>query len=163
MLQAMNVIDVIYALATLLALVFGYREGFIKKVSSIVGIVFGLFNATVLHESASTIIFKYTGWDEVVVSVSAYVIVFILSVIIIKLVAGLLTWLLELLGLQIVNRLAGALLSAFIMAIIVTAIIDVSAMVAPENKFTGKTTQEQSLLYNKVVNGIYKKTLTRLF
>lgn len=159
----MNVIDVIYALATLLALVFGYREGFIKKVSSIVGIVFGLFNATVLHESASTIIFKYTGWDEVVVSVSAYVIVFILSVIIIKLVAGLLTWLLELLGLQIVNRLAGALLSAFIMAIIVTAIIDVSAMVAPENKFTGKTTQEQSLLYNKVVNGIYKKTLTRLF
>ena len=163
MLQAMNVIDVIYALATLLALVFGYREGFIKKVSSIVGIVFGLFNATVLHESASTIIFKYTGWDEVVVSVSAYVIVFILSVIIIKLVAGLLTWLLELLGLQIVNRLAGALLSAFIMAIIVTAIIDVSAMVAPENKFTGKTTQEQSLLYDKVVNGIYKKTLTRLF
>ncbi len=159
----MNVIDVIYALATLLALVFGYREGFIKKVSSIVGIVFGLFNATVLHESASTIIFKYTGWDEVVVSVSAYVIVFILSVIIIKLVAGLLTWLLELLGLQIVNRLAGALLSAFIMAIIVTAIIDVSAMVAPENKFTGKTTQEQSLLYDKVVNGIYKKTLTRLF
>lgn len=159
----MNVIDVIYALATLLALVFGYREGFIKKVSSIVGIVFGLFNATVLHESASTIIFKYTGWDEVVVSVSAYVIVFILSVIIIKLVAGLLTWLLELLGLQIINRLAGALLSAFIMAIIVTAIIDVSAMVAPENKFTGKTTQEQSLLYDKVVNGIYKKTLTRLF
>lgn len=159
----MNVIDVIYALATLLALVFGYREGFIKKVSSIVGIVFGLFNATVLHESASTIIFKYTGWDEVVVSVSAYVIVFILSVIIIKLVAGLLTWLLELLGLQIVNRLAGALLSAFIMAIIVTAIIDVSAMVAPENKFTGKTTQEQSLLYDKVVNGIYKKTLTSLF
>ncbi|MBO5787941.1 MAG: CvpA family protein [Bacteroidaceae bacterium] len=159
----MNVIDVIYALATLLALVFGYREGFIKKVSSIVGIVFGLFNATVLHESASTIIFKYTGWDEVVVSVSAYVIVFILSVIIIKLVAGLLTWLLELLGLQIVNRLAGALLSAFIMMIIVTAIIDVSAMVAPENKFTGKTTQEQSLLYDKVVNGIYKKTLTRLF
>lgn len=159
----MNVIDVIYALATLLALVFGYRDGFIKKVSSIVGIVFGLFNATVLHESASTIIFKYTGWDEVVVSVSAYVIVFILSVIIIKLVAGLLTWLLELLGLQIVNRLAGALLSAFIMAIIVTAIIDVSAMVAPENKFTGKTTQEQSLLYDKVVNGIYKKTLTRLF
>lgn len=159
----MNVIDVIYALATLLALVFGYREGFIKKVSSIVGIVFGLFNATVLHESASAIIFKYTGWDEVVVSVSAYVIVFILSVIIIKLVAGLLTWLLELLGLQIVNRLAGALLSAFIMMIIVTAIIDVSAMVAPENKFTGKTTQEQSLLYDKVVNGIYKKTLTRLF
>ena len=159
----MNVIDVIYVLATLLALVFGYREGFIKKVSSIVGIVFGLFNATVLHESASTIIFKYTGWDEVVVSVSAYVIVFILSVIIIKLVAGLLTWLLELLGLQIVNRLAGALLSAFIMMIIVTAIIDVSAMVAPENKFTGKTTQEQSLLYDKVVNGIYKKTLTRLF
>lgn len=158
----MNVIDVIYALATLVALILGYKEGFIKKISSVAGIVFGLFNATVLHESASQVIFKYTGWDEVVVNVSAYVVLFILSVIIIKLLALLLTWLLELLGLNFINKLAGALLSAFIMVIIVTAIVDVSSMIAPDNKFTGKTTQQQSLLYDKVIKRVYKDTLTRL-
>ncbi len=160
---AMNVIDAIYAFATLVALILGYKAGFIQKISSVVGIVFGLFNAAVLHESASEIISRYTGWDEVIVNVSAYIVIFVLSVIVVKLVAGVLSWLLSILGLGIVNRIAGALLSAFVTVIMVTAIIDVSSMFAPENKFTGKTVQEQSLLYDKVVKGVYKEALVRLF
>ena len=124
---------------------------------------FGLFNATVLMSSTSELLKRYLDWDETAISVTAFIVIMVLSIIAISLAVYVVSWILKLLGLNIFNRIAGALLSAFVTLLIVTAIIDLTSLVAPDNSITSKTIQEKSVLYNKVVNDIYKKTITRLF
>ena len=87
----------------------------------------------------------------------------VMSIIAIKLAVSLASWFLKLIGLNFINRIAGTILSVFVTLLIVTALIDLSSLLAPDNNITGKTTQENSLLYNKVVDEVYKKTITRLF
>lgn len=159
----MNVLDVIYIAVTICALFGGFRAGFLKKISFPMGALFGLFNATVLMSSTSELLKSYLNWDETAIKVTAFIAIMVLSIIAISLAVGIVSWLLKLLGLNIFNRMAGALLSAFVTLLIVTAIVDLSSLVVPDNSITGKTTQEQSVLYNKVVTDIYKKTITRLF
>ncbi len=159
----MNALDIIYIATTLCALFGGYKAGFLNKVSFPLGILFGFFNASVLFTDTGEILRNYLDWDETAISVTAFIVIMVLSIIAISLAVYVVSWILKLLGLNIFNRIAGALLSAFVTLLIVTAIVDLTSIVAPENKITGKTTQEQSVLYNKVVTDIYKKTITRLF
>lgn len=159
----MNVLDIIYIAVIALALIGGFRTGFLEKISFLMGAAFGLFNATVLLQSTSEMIKRYLNWDDTAIQVTAFIALMVLSIIAIKLVVSIVTRLLKLLGINIINRIAGALLSVFISLLVVTALVDLSSLVVPENKITGKTTQEESVLYNKVVGDIYKKTITRLF
>lgn len=137
--------------------------GFLSKVSSIVGIVFGIFNAIVLQESASKMLQDATELSETNATIIAFAALLIVSFIAVKIVAAILAWILDVLHLGIINKLAGALLSGIVTLVIVTAIIDVTSLLAPENRYTGKTVQQGSMFYNKIANDIYKDVVTRLF
>lgn len=159
----MNTIDIIYIIATAGALIGGFMTGFLSKVSSIVGIVFGIFNAIVLQESASKMLQDATELSETNATIIAFAALLIVSFIAVKIVAAILAWILDVLHLGIINKLAGALLSGIVTLVIVTAIIDVTSLLAPENRYTGKTVQQGSMFYNKIANDIYKDVVTRLF
>lgn len=159
----MNTIDIIYIIATAGALIGGFVTGFLSKVSSIVGIVFGIFNAIVLQESASKMLQDATELSETNATIIAFAALLIVSFIAVKIVAAILAWILDVLHLGIINKLAGALLSGIVTLVIVTAIIDVTSLLAPENRYTGKTVQQGSMFYNKIANDVYKDVVTRLF
>ncbi len=159
----MNTIDIIYIIATAGALIGGFMTGFLSKVSSIVGIVFGIFNAIVLQESASKMLQDATELSETNATIIAFAALLIVSFIAVKIVAAILAWILDVLHLGIINKLAGALLSGIVTLVIVTAIIDVTSLLAPENRYTGKTVQQGSTFYNKIANDVYKDVVTRLF
>lgn len=159
----MNTIDIIYIIATVVALVGGFMAGFLSKVSSIVGIVFGIFNAIVLQENASKMLQDATELSETNATIIAFAALLIASFIVVKIIAAILAWILNLLHLGIINKLAGALLSALMTLVIITAIVDVTSLLAPDNKYTGKTVQQESLFYNKIANDIYKDVVTGLF
>lgn len=137
--------------------------GFLSKVSSIVGIVFGIFNAIVLQESVSKMLQDATELSETNATIIAFAALLIVSFIAVKIVAAILAWILDVLHLGIINKLAGALLSGIVTLVIVTAIIDVTSLLAPENRYTGKTVQQGSMFYNKIANDVYKDVVTRLF
>ena len=121
----MNALDIIYLVAIVVALITGYKAGLLEKLSLTVGIIFGLFNATVLRETASKAISEATGWDEIVTNIVAFASVLLITIVVIKLLAYVLTHLLNAIHLGIINRVAGALLSAYMMAVIVTGIVAV--------------------------------------
>ena len=141
----------------------GFMTGFLSKVSSIVGIVFGIFNAIVLQESVSKMLQDATELSETNATIIAFAALLIVSFIAVKIVAAILAWILDVLHLGIINKLAGALLSGIVTLVIVTAIIDVTSLLAPENRYTGKTVQQGSTFYNKIANDVYKDVVTRLF
>ena len=77
----MNTIDIIYIIATAGALIGGFMTGFLSKVSSIVGIVFGIFNAIVLQESASKMLQDATELSETNATIIAFAALLIVSFI----------------------------------------------------------------------------------
>ena len=101
----MNTIDIIYIIATVVALVGGFMAGFLSKVSSIVGIVFGIFNAIVLQENASKMLQDATELSETNATIIAFAALLIASFIVVKIIAAILAWILNLLHLGIINKL----------------------------------------------------------
>ena len=68
----MNLLDIIYIVAIVVALFAGYKCGFLERISMTIGIIFGLFNATVLQDSAVKLLLEATGWNGTVVAITAY-------------------------------------------------------------------------------------------
>lgn len=159
----MNAIDIIYIISIVVTSLVGFFTGFLSKVSTIVGVVFGLFNAMVFHEAASKMLQEATGWEELTATITAFAALLVITIVIVKLVAALLAWILDVLHLGILNRLAGAAFSALMSLVIVTAIVDVSSIAAPENRYTGKAVQQESQFYNNITKKLYKDIVTRLF
>ena len=159
----MNLLDIIYIVAIVVALFAGYRCGFLERVSMTIGIIFGLFNATVLQDSAVKLLLEATGWNGTVVAITAYAAIMVLSIVMVKLIVALLIYILKALNLEIINKLAGAVLAAFMMAIVVTALVDVASLVIPDNRITGEKTRNESFFSCSVVKDIYGNALTELF
>ena len=159
----MNLLDIIYIVARVVALFAGYKCGFLERVSMTIGIIFGLFNATVLHDSAGKLLLEATGWNGTVVAITAFAAIMVLSIVMVKLIVALLIYILKALNLEIINKLAGAVLAAFMMAIVVTALVDVASLVIPDNRITGEKTRNESFFYCSVVKDIYGNALTELF
>ena len=159
----MNLLDIIYIVAIVVALFAGYRCGFLERISFTIGIIFGLFNATVLHDSAGKLLLESTGWNGTVVAITAFAAIMVLSIVMVKLIVALLIYILKALDLEIINKLAGAVLAAFMAAIVVTALVDVASLVIPDNRITGEKARNESFLYGCVVKDIYGNTLTELF
>lgn len=159
----MSALDIIYVVAIVVALFAGYKCGFLERISLTVGIIFGLFNATVLQETASRMLLEATGWNGTVVTILAFAIIMVLSIVTVKLLVALLILMLKKLDLEIINKLAGAILAAFMTTIVVTALADVSSLIIPENGITGEKSRKESLIYSVVVDKLYKEALTGLF
>ena len=159
----MNLLDIIYIVAIVVALFAGYKCGFLERISITIGIIFGLFNATVLQDSAAKLLLEATGWNGTVVAITAYAAIMVLSIVMVKLIVALLIYILKALNLEIINKLAGAVLAAFMMAIVVTALVDVASLVIPDNRITGEKTRNESFFYCNVVKDIYGNALTELF
>jgi uncharacterized membrane protein required for colicin V production len=159
----MNVLDIIYIVAIIVALFVGYKCGFLERISLTLGIAAGLFNATVLQDTASRMLLEATGWDRTVVAIISYAAIMVLSIVMVKLIVALLIYLLKKLELEIINKLAGAILAAIMAAIVATALVDVSSLLLPDNEVTGESIRKESFFYDKIVKGIYKDTLTGLF
>lgn len=155
----MNAIDIIYIISIVVTSLVGFFTGFLSKVSTIVGVVFGLFNAMVFHEAASKMLQEATGWEELTATITAFAALLVITIVIVKLVVALLAWIFDVLHLGIINKLAGAMLSGIVTLVIVTAIIDVTSLLAPENRYTGKTVQQGSMFYNKIANDVYKDVI----
>ena len=158
----MNTLDIIYIVAIIVALIAGYMGGFLKRISFTVGAIFGLFNATVLHDVAGNLLCKATGWNEIIAIIVAFVAIVLITAITVRSVVALLAFLLEKMNLGIIYNLAGALTAVFMTVIIATALIDVSSLIVPDNEYTGEKAQNESFLYNNIVKKLYKDTLTKL-
>ena len=70
--------------------------------------------------------------------------------IVINLAGLILRWLLRIILLGWVDRILGAVFSIIIAIVIVAFGVKISNNMLPDNKITGQTSQEESLLYKKV-------------
>ena len=148
----MNTLDIVLLVAAGIGMLFGLKSGLVKQFSFGAGIIIGLLQATIFYPSAAAWLHKLTGWESLVCSVLGFGIIIVAAVIAINIIGLILRWLLKAILLGWLDRILGAVLSTIIALCLVVAGVNVCESIAPDNRITGKTSQEESLLYNKIAD-----------
>ena len=133
-----------------IGILFGLISGLVKQLSFGAGIIIGLLQATIFYPRAAAMLQGYTGWSDLLCTVLGFVIVFIAVAMIINIAGFILRWLLKVILLGWLDRIMGAIFSAIVAIGIFVLGVNISESVMPDNNVTSKTSQEESLLYNKV-------------
>lgn len=143
----MNTLDIALAAVVLIGFIYGYCKGIIKQLSFGAGIALGLLQAVLFYPTVTVWIKDYTQWADWVAIPAAFVAILISVVIIFKVAGVILAGILKLCNLAFIDRILGALFSAIVAMFIIVGAVTLSENIMPENEYTGKTSQKNSLLY----------------
>lgn len=146
----MNTLDIVLLATALIGFIMGFRAGLIKQLTLGAGIAIGLLLAVLYHPAAAIRIQIATGWESWICSVAGFTALLVSAIIALSIIGAVIKWLLSLICLGIVDRILGAMLSAFVAMLVITMVVNVSSSIIPDNSITGETSQKESVLYNKV-------------
>ncbi len=119
----MGILDIVLGLLLIYGLYKGIRNGLFVELASLVAVIAGLYGAIHFSYIAGEYLSENMDWDERYMNTSAFIITFILIVIIIVLAGRLLTKIANFAMLGLLNKLAGAVFGTLKVAVILGALM----------------------------------------
>lgn len=113
----MNIIDIILAIVLVWALVSGLRKGLISQASSLVGLLLGVWLAFEFNDQLS----EWIGVE--IEGVAAYAVLFAVGVLLAWLTSRISGWILRGIGLGIVDKIGGALISLTLYSLVLSLLL----------------------------------------
>jgi membrane protein required for colicin V production len=148
----MNVLDIILAVILLFGIVRGFKNGFFVEVTSLVGLVLGVYGAIHFSYFAGDFLKDKVDWQEKTIQIVAFAITFVIIVLLISLTGKLLTKIADIAALGILNKIAGAAFGVAKLALILSIILIVFSKLNRTLPFISQEGLERSILYNPVKN-----------
>ncbi|MBI9033387.1 MAG: CvpA family protein [Bacteroidales bacterium] len=155
----MVLFDIIVAIPLVYLAYKGFSKGFIIEVSTLVGLVMGVYAALHFsHYISNFIMYKLEFYDRNIPFISL-LITFIITVMLVIWLGRIVEKLFDILALGIFDKLAGAIFGLAKGALVVGVLIFVMQQMSLEEKFISKESKEKSMLYqplSSIVPGILK-------
>lgn len=120
---AMGVLDVIIGLLLLYGLIKGVRNGLLVELASLIALIAGLYGAIHFSYIAGEYLSKNMDWSESALKTTAFILTFVIIMILINLVAKLLTKIADLAMLGLLNKLVGGIFGILKIAVILGAFL----------------------------------------
>ena len=146
--RKMEVIDIIILILIGVGAIQGLMKGSIKVLASIVGFVAGLLLARALFGTVAEQLAPALGTSITIAQILSFILIWVAVPIGCSLIASVLTKALAVVNLGWLNRLAGALLGAVKVMLLIGLGIYVLEYIDPKNEMISKTTKKSSLLYS---------------
>ncbi len=146
----MSLLDIILGLLLVWGLWKGLKNGFIIELASIVALIAGIYGAIHFSYYAGDYLSQSIDWEERYISLTAFVITFILIVIIVNVLAKLLTKIASFVMLGWLNRLAGGVFGVVKVAVILGALLVFFDRVNTSAGLVKDENMEQSVLYEPI-------------
>ncbi len=140
----MNSIDIIICVCFAVSIFFGLKDGVIRQLATLVGLVVAVILAKTFGEQVAQLL--HIGGDYS--TIWGYIIVLILSLIAVGVISKILRGLIKFAGLGFVDRLLGMALSLITCALIMSVIFSV----VDTFNVVSKESRESSILYAPVVS-----------
>ena len=144
----MEVIDIIILILIGVGVIQGLMKGSIKQLASIVGFVAGLLLARALFGTVAEQLAPALGTSITIAQILSFILIWVAVPIGCSLVASVLTKALDVVNLGWLNRLAGAMLGAVKMMLLVGIGIYVLEYIDPKSEMISRTTKRASVLYH---------------
>jgi membrane protein required for colicin V production len=146
----MNTLDIILLVAAGIGMIYGFKAGLVKQLTLGAGIILGLLQATIFYRQAGDWLLGATGWESWICYPIGFMAILLAVAAVVNIAGMLLRLLLKIVLLGIVDRILGAVFSAFIALVIVVFGVKTSNSIIPGNEITGETSQQESLLYSNI-------------
>jgi len=136
----MNVLDIILLILILAAAISGFSKGFFVELASVLSIILGIWAAIGFSGTVQRWLSKMVDWSPTSIKLVAFIIIFLMVVIIVHLIANLFEKGIRAIALGIFSRMAGAVLGAlkgaFILSILLLAVTKIeyyTARIIPDD------------------------------
>ncbi|MFI5220370.1 MAG: CvpA family protein [Bacteroidia bacterium] len=147
----MNLLDVIISLPLLWGAYRGFKRGLIFEVFMIIGLVLGLYIAFKFSNLINGLVSKTISANSAVIPYLSFIIVFAAILLIVILLAKFLEGVLSTGSLNVLNKVAGAVLGLIKFALIVSVLLWSFKALEPHWNFINPATKKESLLYEPVL------------
>jgi membrane protein required for colicin V production len=146
----MSTLDIILAVFLLYFAVKGFSHGFIISIATLAGLVLGFYAASHFSEFTAQWLQQDMGLKSSNIKLIAYIVTFVIVVILIFLLGRFLTGVVKTAGLGIVNRLAGALFGIAKGVLITSLIFLLFSRIDPQESLFTSSQKQGSKLYKPV-------------
>ncbi len=146
----MSTLDIILAIFLLYFAFKGFTNGFIISIATLAGLILGFYAASHFSEFTANWLQQDMGLKSGNIRLIAYVVTFVIVIVLIFLLGKFLTGVVKTVGLGIVNRLAGALFGIAKGLLIASFLILLFARIDPKESLVTVELKKNSVLYKPV-------------
>jgi membrane protein required for colicin V production len=148
----MNWIDFIIIILLVFGLARGYINGFIKELASLLALILGIWGAIKFSSFTAERLYDYFDMTGQYVGIIAFLVTFIIIVIIIHFLGMIVDKFAETLSLGFLNSLLGLIFGVFKSALILSVIFVVLNAIDAKHHFLPRERIEQSKFYNPIAD-----------
>lgn len=148
----MNTIDIIIAIILIFGLVKGFMKGLFVEITSLVGLVLGVYGAIHFSYFLSNILKSRVSWDASMIKTIAFAGTFLIILLALVFLGKLLTKIAETAALGFFNKILGAVFGTLKYALILSIVLLVYDQINSSIKFIDNKKVKQSTLYESVKN-----------
>lgn len=146
----MSFLDIILGLLLLYGLYKGLKNGLFIEIASIIALIGGIYGAIHFSYYAGDYLSQNMEWEERYINIAAFVITFIIIVLIVHAIAKLLTKVASFAMLGWLNKLAGGIFGVVKVAVILGALLVFFEQVNASTGMVKNDTMNQSILYEPI-------------
>lgn len=146
----MSTIDIILGIFLFYFAFKGFTNGFIISIATLAGLVLGFYAASHFSEFTANWLHTDMGLKSSNIRLIAYVVTFVIVIVLIFLLGKFLTGVVKTVGLGIVNRLAGAIFGIAKGILIASFVFLLFARIDPKGTLMTVNQKQASILYNPV-------------
>lgn len=143
----MGLLDILLGIPLVWGLWKGLKNGLFMEIASILALVAGIYGAIHFSYITGDYLSERMDWDERNMSISAFIITFILIIIVVNLLGKLLTKLVDFAMLGFLNKIAGAIFGVLKVAILLGALLIFFDRMDAQFQLLDERTKEESRLY----------------
>ncbi|WP_310993389.1 CvpA family protein [Aequorivita marina] len=118
----MNTIDLVIGIILLIAFFMGFRKGLLRSLAALIGLVVGVYGAMYFSDYARVYIERWFDWSEDLTSLAAFLVTFLLIMIVFSILGRLLTKVANFAMMGIFNKLFGGVFNALKFAFLISVI-----------------------------------------
>ncbi|MGB8489540.1 MAG: CvpA family protein [Bacteroidales bacterium] len=148
----MNYIDLIIIVLLVFGLARGFIDGFIKELASLLALILGIWGAIKFSSFTAERLSDYFDMTGKYVGITAFLITFIIIVIIIHFIGIAIDRLVDTLSLGFLNRLLGLAFGVIKTALILSVIFVVLNAIDAKHHFLPREAIQHSRLYNPIAD-----------
>jgi len=148
----MNTIDIIIGIILIFGTVNGFMKGLFIEVTTLVGLVLGVYGAIHFSHFLGDFLKDSVAWDESLIQVVAFAGTFLIILIALVLLGKAMTKIAETIALGFFNKLVGAIFGFVKYALILSIVLIVYDEINTSIRFMEKKKAKESILYEPIKN-----------
>jgi membrane protein required for colicin V production len=148
--QVMNWIDAAIVVILILSMVMGFINGLVKEVASLAALILGIWGAIKFSSFTAGKLYDYFDMTGNYVSIIAFVITFMIIVVIIHFIGIIADKIIDAVSLGLLNKLLGILFGLIKSVLIMSVFFVVLNAVDGRRPFLPKERIEESIFYNPI-------------